>query len=226
MGGGHLIRCLTATSPIRRFGDADSRRHRLVASWTSTHGSSSNPSAPAKHDTKPMVEEQVLELIKRTSASEEGKLPFTPRANGVLRGSVEVALQLGHNYIGTEHLLLGLFGDDRGQRSPGPGTQLRRRERPDPRPSGWLRQGLIAAQHAHSTKPTSNEPTTSGVDEEHVPCGDVPIDEAAHQYADGDTRVSDCSGSLGNSKFRGSLTMRGRAIPLAWVLKRSTPRHP
>jgi ATP-dependent Clp protease ATP-binding subunit ClpA len=37
---------------------------------------------------------------------------FTPRAKAVLRNSVEVALQLGHNYIGTEHLLLGLFGDE------------------------------------------------------------------------------------------------------------------
>jgi hypothetical protein len=61
---------------------------------------------------KSMVEEHVLELIKRATPSEEGKLPFTPRAKAVLRNSVEVALQLGHNYIGTEHLLLGLFGDE------------------------------------------------------------------------------------------------------------------
>jgi|ERR1022692_1453239 hypothetical protein len=60
---------------------------------------------------KPMVDKQVLELIKRGTASEGGKLPFTPRAKAVLRGAVEVALPLGHNYIGTEHLLLGLFGD-------------------------------------------------------------------------------------------------------------------
>jgi hypothetical protein len=61
---------------------------------------------------KPMVQEKVLELIKRATASEEGKLPFTPRAMAVLRGAVEEALQLGHNYVGTEHLLLGLFGDE------------------------------------------------------------------------------------------------------------------
>ena len=59
-----------------------------------------------------MVDEQVLVLIKRGTASEEGKLPFTPRAKAALRGAAEVALQLGHNYIGTEHLLLGLFGDE------------------------------------------------------------------------------------------------------------------
>jgi hypothetical protein len=61
---------------------------------------------------KPTVEEQVLELIKRGTASEGGKLPFTPRAKAVIRGAVEVALRLGHNYIGTEHLLLSLFGDE------------------------------------------------------------------------------------------------------------------
>jgi len=40
-----------------------------------------------------------------------GELPFTPRAIETLRGAVEEALKLGHNYIGTEHLLLGLYRD-------------------------------------------------------------------------------------------------------------------
>ena len=61
---------------------------------------------------KPMVNEKVVEIIKGASGSEEGKLPFTPRAKAVLRSAVEEALQLGHNYIGTEHLLLGLLADD------------------------------------------------------------------------------------------------------------------
>jgi Clp amino terminal domain, pathogenicity island component len=61
---------------------------------------------------KSVVEEHVLELIKRAPPLEEGKLPFTPRAKAVLRSAVEVSLQLGHNYIGTEHLLLGLFSDE------------------------------------------------------------------------------------------------------------------
>lgn len=61
---------------------------------------------------KSMVDVQVLQLIERGTASEGGKLPFTPRAKAVLRGAVEMALQLGHNYIGTEHLLLGLVGDE------------------------------------------------------------------------------------------------------------------
>lgn len=39
----------------------------------------------------------------------EGELPFTPRAYEVFAGALTVALELGHNYIGTEHLLLGMF---------------------------------------------------------------------------------------------------------------------
>jgi hypothetical protein len=61
---------------------------------------------------KPMVDEKVVELIKRATATEEGKLPFTPRAKAALKGAAEVSLQLGHNYIGTEHLLLGLLADE------------------------------------------------------------------------------------------------------------------
>jgi hypothetical protein len=61
---------------------------------------------------KPMVDQKVVALIERAAATEEGKLPFTPRANAVLQTAAEEALQLGHNYIGTEHLLLGLFADE------------------------------------------------------------------------------------------------------------------
>ncbi len=61
---------------------------------------------------KSMVEERILVLIKRGSASGEGTLPFTPRAKAVLRSAVEESLRLGHNYVGTEHLLLGLLTDE------------------------------------------------------------------------------------------------------------------
>jgi hypothetical protein len=61
---------------------------------------------------KSMVDDRVTDVIKRATPPEEGKLPFTPRAKAVLRRSVEVALEVGHNYIGTEHLLLGLFSDE------------------------------------------------------------------------------------------------------------------
>ena len=43
-----------------------------------------------------------------------GEIPFTPRAKRVLELAVEEARSLGHNYVGTEHLLLGLLREDRG----------------------------------------------------------------------------------------------------------------
>jgi hypothetical protein len=61
---------------------------------------------------KSTAQERILALIKRGSAPKEGTLPFTPRAKAVLRRSVEEALRLGHNYVGTEHLLLGLVSDE------------------------------------------------------------------------------------------------------------------
>ena len=55
---------------------------------------------------------KVTDLISRGDAPGPfGTRPFTPRAIEVLRGSVEEALLLGHNYIGTEHLLLALYRD-------------------------------------------------------------------------------------------------------------------
>ena len=58
-----------------------------------------------------MVETQIVTLIKPGTGPEEHKLPFTPRAKAVVRNAVHEALQLGHDYVGTEHLLLGLFTD-------------------------------------------------------------------------------------------------------------------
>ncbi len=58
-----------------------------------------------------MVETEIVALIKPGTGSEERKLPFTPRAKAVVRNAVHEALQLGQNYVGTEHLLLGLFTD-------------------------------------------------------------------------------------------------------------------
>ncbi len=61
--------------------------------------------------TRSAIETRILALIKRGSAPQEGKLPFTPRAKAAVQNALSEALQLGHNYIGTEHLLLGLFVD-------------------------------------------------------------------------------------------------------------------
>jgi ATP-dependent Clp protease ATP-binding subunit ClpA len=56
-------------------------------------------------------EERVRSRTEKSSPGPKGELPYTPSAMEVLRGSVEEALRLGHNYVGTEHLLLALFRD-------------------------------------------------------------------------------------------------------------------
>lgn len=52
------------------------------------------------------------EHIEEGERSPTGHIPFTPRAKKVMELALREALQLGHNYIGTEHLLLGLLRDD------------------------------------------------------------------------------------------------------------------
>ena len=60
------------------------------------------------------VRAQVVEIIGEGQAAPSGHIPFTPRAKKVLELSLREALQLGHNYIGTEHILLGLLREGEG----------------------------------------------------------------------------------------------------------------
>src|SRR5664280_2820999 len=60
------------------------------------------------------VREQVQEIIGQGQQAPSGHIPFTPRAKKVLELSLREALQLGHNYIGTEHILLGLIREGEG----------------------------------------------------------------------------------------------------------------
>ena len=60
------------------------------------------------------VREQVQDIIGQGAQAPSGHIPFTPRAKKVLELSLREALQLGHSYIGTEHLLLGLIREGEG----------------------------------------------------------------------------------------------------------------
>jgi ATP-dependent Clp protease ATP-binding subunit ClpC len=60
------------------------------------------------------VRSQVEDIIGQGQAAPTGHIPFTPRAKKVLELSLREALQLGHNYIGTEHILLGLIREGEG----------------------------------------------------------------------------------------------------------------
>jgi ATP-dependent Clp protease ATP-binding subunit ClpA len=60
------------------------------------------------------VRRQVEEIVGQGEAAPTGHIPFTSRAKKVLEQSFREALQLGHSYIGTEHLLLGLIREGQG----------------------------------------------------------------------------------------------------------------
>jgi len=61
------------------------------------------------------IRQEVEKLVSHgTTMVTMGQLPFTPRAKKVLELALEEASNLGHNYIGTEHLLLGLIGEQEG----------------------------------------------------------------------------------------------------------------
>ena len=58
--------------------------------------------------------QQVEEIIGQGQQAPSGHIPFTPRAKRILELSLREALQLGHNYIGTEHILLGIVCEGEG----------------------------------------------------------------------------------------------------------------
>ena len=60
------------------------------------------------------VRGQVEQIIGQGQAAPRGHIPFTSRAKKVLELALREALQLGHNYIGTEHILLGLIREGEG----------------------------------------------------------------------------------------------------------------
>src|SRR3990170_2789791 len=71
------------------------------------------------------VRQQVEEIIGQGQQAPSGHIPFTPRAKKVLELSLREALQLGHNYIGTEHILLGLIREGAGGAPPSTGSASR-----------------------------------------------------------------------------------------------------
>ena len=60
------------------------------------------------------IRNEMVRIVGRGPGPAAGHIPFTPQAKKILELALREALQLGHNYIGTEHILLGLIGADGG----------------------------------------------------------------------------------------------------------------
>ena len=111
------------------------------------------------------VRAQVEEIIGQGQQAPSGHIPFTPRAKKVLELSLREALQLGHNYIGTEHILLGLIREGEGvaaQVLVKLGADLPR-----------VRQQVIQLLSGYQGK----EPATSGGPQEGSPSGSLVLDQ-------------------------------------------------
>ncbi|UYG16644.1 ATP-dependent Clp protease ATP-binding subunit [Brachybacterium huguangmaarense] len=109
--------------------------------------------------------EQVRDIIGEGNQAPTGHIPFTPRAKKVLELSLREALQLGHNYIGTEHILLGLLRE-------GEGTAVKVLTRLKAEPSA-VRQEVIERLSGYQGK----EPATAGGPAEGQPAGSLVLDQ-------------------------------------------------
>jgi ATP-dependent Clp protease ATP-binding subunit ClpC len=111
------------------------------------------------------VRQQVEEIIGQGQQAPSGHIPFTPRAKKVLELSLREALQLGHNYIGTEHILLGLIREGEGvaaQVLVKLGADLSR-----------VRQQVIQLLHGYQGK----EPAAAGAPSESTPATSLVLDQ-------------------------------------------------
>jgi ATP-dependent Clp protease ATP-binding subunit ClpA len=87
----------------------------LLLGLLATSDSLASASLTALGYTHDNVRDALEAVVGRGKASPGGHIPFTPRAKKVLELSLREALQLKHNYIGTEHILLGLLREGEGR---------------------------------------------------------------------------------------------------------------
>jgi len=116
------------------------------------------------------VRAQVEEIIGQGQQAPSGHIPFTPRAKKVLELSLREALQLGHNYIGTEHILLGLIREGEGvaaQVLVKLGADLNR-----------VRQQVIQLLSGYQGKETA----TAGAPQEGAPSSSLVLDQFGRNY--------------------------------------------
>ncbi|HEX9543049.1 MAG TPA: Clp protease N-terminal domain-containing protein, partial [Streptosporangiaceae bacterium] len=111
------------------------------------------------------VRQHVGEITGRGQQAPSGHIPFTPRATRVLELSLREALQLGHDYIGTEHLLLGLIRE-----GGGVAARVLVTLGAD---AGRIRRQVIQLLHGYQGK----EPAAAGAPSEAAPSTSLVLDQ-------------------------------------------------
>ena len=114
------------------------------------------------------VRAQVVRIVGSGEEVTSGQIPFTPRAKKVLELSLREALALGHNYIGTEHILLGIARENEGVASKilldfeADGSKIRHEVL-------RMLSGPGRRREAVGEEPTSTEPFPWGLEPHHEP---------------------------------------------------------
>jgi hypothetical protein len=97
-----------ATDQARAFGHTDIGTEHLLLSLFEPADSLAALTLSRLGLQREAVTEELLRRRPRGQEATQAAIPFNAHAKEALRGALEEALELGHNYIGTEHLLLGL----------------------------------------------------------------------------------------------------------------------
>lgn len=98
--------------------------------------------------TRDKARNRLIRLIGEGVTPSHGHIPFTPAAKDVLQAALRLALQIDHNYIGSEHLLLALLTD-----SASVASQVVKRCGAQRRATAWRLAELIATSPAHAEMP-------------------------------------------------------------------------
>jgi ATP-dependent Clp protease ATP-binding subunit ClpC len=109
----HVV--VSAQEEARELGNNYIGTEHLLLGLLVASDSLASASLSALGYTRDDARASVEAMVGRGKASPGGHIPFTPRAKKVLELSLREALQLKHNYIGTEHILLGLVREGEGR---------------------------------------------------------------------------------------------------------------
>ena len=124
------------------------------------------------------VRQQVEEIIGQGQQAPGGHIPFTPRAKKVLELSLREAVRLGYNYVGTEHILLGLIRESDESEEKGVAAQVLVKLGAD---LNRVRQQVVQLLHEYQGK----EPVSAGTTAEPAPSTSPVLDQFGRNLTQG-----------------------------------------